>query len=230
MGGASRPADFSSYLLTCAEHSEDAGLRQRARESLVSTLAAIVEAPPKTMTPDDVADAWRVLAGAHAALGDRGAAAIASQRRLGVLETAAADAPTPAAASAYDAGRVAAYRNLGRTQDALDLLQARVRDLPNSAEAWARLAGTLTSLKRQTEALEAIDKAVALSEIPRKLRHLATKAALQTLLGDLPGAVRTLETEVDGHKQLRAGHANQQDLQAAEARLTQARARLSSGR
>lgn len=140
------------------------------------------------------------------------------------MERAAREAKSPEEAQTFDYGRANAYLALGRADEAIRMLQARERQMPESYEPPARLAGALFKAKRLGEALAAVDRALALSYGLRRVSHLKLRSAIQTAAGDRPGAVATLRQEVDGYLALPPGQASPERLGDARRRLAEAEA------
>ncbi|MCC6216832.1 MAG: thioredoxin family protein [Polyangiaceae bacterium] len=221
--GASLPADFARYVSDCARHLGSAADRERALRRVERRLTALTGAPPVEMAADDVSDALAILADARAALGDAAGARAAHERRLAVMEEAAARAPSPQAAQTFDYGRANAYVALGRPDEAVRMLEERERQLPDSYEPPARLASVLSRTGRPREALVALERALKRAYGPRRLGYLELKASLQARLGDREGAMATLEEEIRGWEAQR-GAAAARDLADARARLARVRA------
>jgi len=139
------------------------------------------------------------------------------------MERAAASLPSPQAASTFDLGRAQAYVALGRTDDAVGLLEQRTKELPASAEPLARLAELYVALKRPKDALAALERALPHAEGSKKLDLLAAKAELHARLGDRAGQVRSLEQEVEGWQALGEGKAQSLKLADARRRLEKAK-------
>jgi tetratricopeptide (TPR) repeat protein len=220
--GAVHPASFASYLFECAKGLRDPQKQRAARAAAIRRLRELTDDPPRESSADDRSDALDMLSGMLHDTGDRTGARALQERRLELMEKAAAAAPTPQAASTYDYGRANAYVALGRAEDAVRMLEQRERELPGSYEPSARLAGVLAHLKRWQPALAAIDRALAQAYGPRKLRYLELKAEIQAALGDHPGRIKTLEEEVAGREAAAAGRPS--------TALAEARRRLEAAR
>jgi tetratricopeptide (TPR) repeat protein len=221
--GSARPTDMTHLVFECTQGLPE-GRRTPARRALVERLRGLALHPSPDASPDDRADTQEQLADALSVMGDRAGARAAEERRLTILEQAAAAAPSPEAAATYDYGRASAYRSLGRIDEAVRMLEQRERQLPDSYEPSARLAAILADLGRWPEARSAIDRALAHAYGPRRLRYLALKARVQQKLGDNAGAVSTLEEEVRGHSELER-KTNDPGLRDANKRLAEARSR-----
>ncbi|EYF01598.1 thioredoxin family protein [Chondromyces apiculatus] len=222
--GAAQPADFASYLLTCARALPDkaAGEQRPAREAAIAQLRTLTRTPPPGSTPDDRADALGILASALKDTGDTAGARQAQEARLALLEQAAKEAKTPEMAATHDYLRSLTYQELGRGDEAVAMLKERERQLPDLYEPPARLAQALHALDRNQEALAAVDRALARSYGPRKTGYLKLKAQIQLKLGDKKGAVETLRAEVAAHEALAPALRREEALTDAKKRLAEA--------
>jgi thiol-disulfide isomerase/thioredoxin len=220
--GAAMPADYSSMLLACASKLPPGEAQAEARKAAVAKLRVITEKPPADASADDRADALAILAGALMDGGDVEGARKANVARVAVMEAAAKAAPTPQAAATYDYARAGAYVALGRADDAVKMLEQREREMPDSYEPPARLAGVLSKIDRLPEALAAIDRAIKRAYGPRKLQYLKLKSDILARMGDSKGQVDALREEVAGHEALAKGHADKERLADAKRRLADA--------
>jgi tetratricopeptide (TPR) repeat protein len=221
--GSSLPTFFASIFLDCLEHEQHAVRRTALRRRAIMHLSGLLSEPPASMSADDREDAWRIVAEAWAAEGNAAEARAAQKRRLEIMERAAQEAGSPSAAATFDAGRAQAYLALGRGEEAVALLRARIEELPDSYEPPARLAQILEVLGKTTDALAAVDLALARAYGPRRLRYLEQKARLLGALGRTDEQIATLEAEVKGYQELRGGQASLPKQRAAQARLARAR-------
>jgi tetratricopeptide (TPR) repeat protein len=229
--GAAKPTDFCRVLLDCAEHAKSGDKRAKAQDAVKTRLVAIARSPHPESTPDDRADTLDVLADVWLAFKDKTAARKALVERLAILEKASKEAPSPAAAQAYDAALANALLAAGRPADAIRLLETLEKQLPSSYEPPGRLAGVLLALKKYREALSAVERALSHSEGPRRLRFLEIKADILAGLGDHPGQVKALEEAVAGYEaQARRQAAKPQRMVTAKRRLDAARAELARAR
>jgi len=218
--GAAIPADFSAFLLACAERLP-AAEQPPVRAAAVARLRAFTAAPPPEASADDRADAWNTLAEALAAAGDEDGARRAFEAKIAILVKAAEAAPTPQIAATFDYGRASTYVTLGRGGHAIALLEQRERQMPGSYEPPARLASVLVKLGRHAEAKLAIERAIAKAYGPRRLGYLKLRGDIEAKLGDRAAQLATLREEVRGHESLDKG-------QASPARLDDARKRLAA--
>lgn len=220
--GASSQADFVAILRGCAEKSTDIDARKEILRLTLDRLRALATTPPEGASIDDRADLLDMLADAEAAAGNHDAAKKTHEKRLALLEGAANAAGSPEAARVFDYARMGSLFALDRGKDAEALFLGRVKEFPESYEAWARLASSQQHLGKNTDALASIDKAIGLAYGPRKLRYMVVKSEIQSALGDLAGARATVEQEVAAHEKLPPGQFDQARLDDAKARLAHA--------
>ncbi|MDI1476053.1 thioredoxin family protein [Polyangium sp. y55x31] len=220
--GAAAPADFAAVLLSCASRLAKSSTQDLARRKAMARLEALVASPPPESTVDDRADALAILAGVKSELGDAEGARAAHEKRLVIMEKAAAEAKTPEIAATYDYGRAISYVALGRGEQAVRMLEQREREMPKSYDPPARLSNVLAKMGRLDAALAANGRAVALSYGPRRLAYLKQRAELQAKMGDKQGQIATLREEVAGHEALGPGQRNEAALADARRRLSEA--------
>ena len=224
--GAAVPADYSATLLSCTDAAKPGAETTAARAEAVARIRAFTENPPPEATADDRADALNILSGALAEAGDAAGARKAQEGRLAVLEAAAKGIADPLLAQTFDYALAQAYVALDRGDQAVAMLEAREKQLPDSYEPPARLASALTKMNRLPEALVAYDRAIAKSYGPRQLLYYHQKADAQAKMGDAAGQVATLKAEVAGYQALTGGHANPKGLADARKRLADAQQKL----
>ncbi len=222
--GAALPGDFGRYWFSCANGLPNARQKKQVRQAAIAHLRQLVEQPSAESSTDDIADAWDILADALKDTGDKAGFKKAHERRLLLLEAAAKAAPSPAAAATFDYARAGSYVVLGRAQEAVAMLEARVRELPNSYEPPARLASLLHRMGRDKQARPAIDKVLKLAYGPRRMRYLALKAEIEHKLGNKAARIAALEEEVRAWKKL------QKRTRIAPAGLAAAQARLAKAK
>jgi tetratricopeptide (TPR) repeat protein len=221
--GAAVPADYAGTLLGCAGDGSAGPEAKAAHAEAVARLREFTASPPADASADDRADAWNLLSGALADEGDEAGAMKAQAERLAVLEKAAAGIKDPLLAQTFDYQRAQAYVMLKRGDEAVQMLEAREKELPESYEPPARLASALAKMERLPEALVAIDRAIAKSYGPRQLLYVKQKADIQARMGDHAGQIATLQQEVAGYEKLAKGHARPEALEDAKKRLAEAR-------
>jgi thiol-disulfide isomerase/thioredoxin len=219
--GAAVPADYAATVLACAGDAKT-GEAKLAHDEAVARLKEFTANPPATASADDRADAWNTLSYTLADDGDEAGAKHAQEQRLAVLEQAAAGIKDPLLAQTFDYQRAQAYVQLKRGDEAVKMLEAREKELPNSYEPPARLASALSKMDKLPEALVAIDRAIAKSYGPRQLLYVKQKADIQGRMGDHAGQVETLKQEVAGYESLAKGHARPEGLEDAKKRLAEA--------
>jgi len=219
--GAAVPADYAGTLLGCAGEAKE-GEAKAAHAEAVARLREFTANPPAEASADDRADAWNILSSTLADDGDEAGATQAQEQRLAVLEKAAAGIQDPLLAQTFDYQRAQAYVMLKRGDEAVKMLEAREKELPNSYEPPARLASALSKMDKLPEALVAIDRAIAKSYGPRQLLYVKQKADIQGRMGDHAGQVQTLKQEVAGYEALAKGHARPDALEDAKKRLAEA--------
>jgi thiol-disulfide isomerase/thioredoxin len=219
--GAAVPADYAGTLLGCAGEAKS-GDAKAAHAEAVARLREFTANPPADASADDRADAWNILSSALADEGDEAGAKQAQEQRLAVLEKAAAGIEDPLLAQTFDYQRAQAYVMLKRGDEAVKMLEAREKELPNSYEPPARLASALSKMEKLPEALVAIDRAIAKSYGPRQLLYVRQKADIQGRMGDHQAQVETLKQEVAGYEALAKGHARPEALEDAKKRLAEA--------
>ncbi|MFT3769661.1 MAG: thioredoxin family protein [Minicystis sp.] len=220
--GSSAPSDFSSYLLTCASKLPAGPEQTAARTAAVARLRDFTAHPPPDASVDDRQDALDILSGALADLGDAAGARRVQEDRLALLEQAAKAARSPEVAHTFDYARANTYLALGRADEAVRMLEQRERELPDSYEPPARLAGVLFKAGRLQEAKAAAERAIARSYGPRRLRYVQLAADIHMKLGDTAGALAMLREEVKGWESLPPGQASPERLAEARRRLAEA--------
>jgi hypothetical protein len=155
---------------------------QKAQRVVTEILEPLCTTGHPDLTPDDRGDACGTLIAAREALRDQRGARRAGATRLALLETAAAGVPDEIALM-YDFARSDTLVKLGRGQEALDLLRARERALPQNYNPPHHRARVHRALKQWDEGLAAIDRALALAYGPRKAGLYGIKVELLTGAG-----------------------------------------------
>lgn len=225
--GAAQPTDFARQLFDCASHLTNAAKKKDAEEKVLKRLERIVTSPHPDASADDRADTLDAVADAYEELGNKKAAKEAHSKRLAILEEAASKAPTPSAASAFDYARAGSYLELGRAEEAVKMLTEREKQIPDSYEPPARLAGVLNALRRYPEALAAIERALKFAYGPRRVSYLGTKADILGAMGDTKGQIAALEEQVAGYEaQAKRQAAKPERMVTAKKRLEAAKKKL----
>ena len=217
--GAAVPADYCYVLLACAQNLRDGPDRESARAAAIARLRTLVDQPPFDASIDDQADALAILADALRERGDDAGFRAMHEKRLALMEGAAARAPDPQTASTFDYGRAKSYVALGRGDQAIAMLVEREAQLPDAYEPPARLADVLLDVGRHEEALAAIDRALMHAYGPRRLRYLDTKATILGKLGRHDEMLEMLRAVIAGREALARGQADEKALAAARERL-----------
>jgi tetratricopeptide (TPR) repeat protein len=219
--GSAAPADFASTLLSCASKLPKGAAQDSARRAAIARLEELVQKPPAESSVDDRADALSILASGLSDRGDAEGARAAHEKRLALMEKAAAEAKTPEMAATYDYGRAVSYVALGRPEEAVRMLEQREKEMPKSYDPPARLAGVLFRMGRLEEALRANGRALALAYGPRRLGYLKLRAEIQGKMGDRAAQIATLREEVAGYEALARGQASETALADARRRLAE---------
>ncbi len=225
VSGSSAPSDFVLYMKECAEDLSNEDAKAQALRFVEQRLRELVASPPSGASVDDRADTIAGLAELARARHDDAEARALEERRLALLEAAARAARTPAEAQTYDYQRMNAYLALGRGQEAVTMFEQRIRELPESYEAHARLGSTLLEMGRAKEAVGPLDRAIELSYGPRRLGYLAKKAKAQSAAGDHVGAIATLQRELEDANALPPGQRDPKRVEDVEKRLAAERAK-----
>lgn len=215
----SAPGDLESGLLSCADRLTDAAAQARARASALVRLRALVEQPPEGAAVDDRADTMATLAGLAEQQGDKAAVVALHERRLRLLEDDAAKATTERGAQVHDYARLNSLLYLQRGDEAVALLTARAKAIPDDYEPPARLASALFRLQRHDEARTAAKAAIDKSYGPRRLRYLMLLTDIEAARKDAPAAQAALQRVVDESAALPATMQLPGVLKDARARL-----------
>ena len=220
--GSSVPSDAAITALGAAEHL-DGDAKTATRAFAVRVLRGFVDQPPEGATVDDRGDASATLAEALEQGGDAPGARAVRERWLAMLEKAAREAQSLEAAHTFDYPRANALVALDRANDAVRMLEERMKELPTDYEPFARLASACIKANRYGDALPAIRRAIELSYGPRRLRYMATEAKILGAIGEYGSQVDVLEREVTGWAALPAGQASAPSLADAQKRLDAAK-------
>ncbi|MET0384859.1 MAG: thioredoxin family protein [Polyangiales bacterium] len=109
------------------------------------------------------------------------------------LEAAAAKASDSAARRVWDAHRVEAYLALKEPAKAVSMLEQSEREAPDDYNPPARLARAQLALGQHAAAKDAITRALARCEGPRKLRLYVLQSEIAVAQGDRPAARNALQ-------------------------------------
>lgn len=211
--------DFASYALSCADDAPDGdALAARVRTSAERVLRGLCEQTDSELTPDDQAGACASLAEARTALGDSPGARAAIERRLAILQRAAAGKPD-AVAVALDWALTDSLIALGRAQEALELSVRRERALPNNYNPPHYQAKALKALERYDEGLAALERALALAYGPRRVSLLTLQIDLLLAAGRKQRARDVLVDQVAQYRALPEAQRQATQLARLEKRL-----------
>jgi tetratricopeptide (TPR) repeat protein len=161
---------------------------------------------------DDRSAVFGSLVGLYREVGDSAEARAVAERWAAFLEAEAARATDPEARAVFDPHRMSAYFELNEPERALPMLEASERDLPDDYNPPARLAAVYARMERWNEGLAAAGRALAKAYGPRKLRILQTRADLQTGMGDVAAARRTMEEALALAESLPPGQRSQRTI------------------
>jgi thioredoxin-like negative regulator of GroEL len=223
-GSSASATDFAVRALQCAGglspgDPRSADVRTQAR----ALLTRLCEQGGPALSADDRGDACGSLASLLSTLGEPGAAARVHSTRLALLDAAAEGLPD-AAAHTFDFARAESLLALGRGDEALALLGARERALPEDYSPPHFLARAYRDLGRPVEGLAAVERALQKSAGPRRAGMLGLKADLQLAAGELAAARATLETQLAAYRALPPGQAQPRRQEAVAKRLAELRA------
>jgi tetratricopeptide (TPR) repeat protein len=142
---------------------------------------------------DDRSGIYEALINAREVNNDSAGARALARQWTQFLEGEAAKAPTPEARAAYDSHRLVAAIKMGEPGRVIPVLQASELNLPDDYNPPARLAVAYRELGRYADALGAVNRALAKSYGPRKLRIFEIKVSILARTGDVAGTRATLE-------------------------------------
>ena len=217
---SSSSSDLVAYLLSCAGHLKDGDPHKApALTAARARLEQLTTTTPAGASVDDRADTLALLADAAKDQGDLAAHAAAHVKRLALLEADANSHADVDDARVHDYARMNSYLALGRGDDAVNLLRKRTQQLPDSYEAWARLASALHQLKRHDEARPAAQRAIELSYGPRRLRYRTLLADIEQARTDPAGERAAVQALVDDAASLPPGQRDDAAVDAARQRL-----------
>ena len=189
------------------------------RDAVITATRELADALGGKVLADDRSDLYDQLVDVLGELGRVDEKKSVARAWATMLEAEAAKGTTPAARAVFDAHRFNAYMALGEPERAVPMLQASERDFPGDYNPPARLAATYFATKRNDDALAAIDRCLAKSYGPRKLRHYTLKADIQKAKGDTAGEKATLEQALAHAKGLALTGSIVRVRDALEARL-----------
>jgi tetratricopeptide (TPR) repeat protein len=190
-------ADVLRSAIGCATELPDQAPERARLPELVASGERVVSDASQPILADDRSDLYDYLVDALHRLGRDDEAKRLAGAWATLLEDQATRAATPAARAVFDAHRVLAYEALGDPARALPMLQQSERDFPGDYNPPARLGKVLLDLKRDDEAIAALQRALARAYGPRKLRLWSLEADAFMAKGDKAGARHALQSALD---------------------------------
>jgi len=152
--------------------------------------------PENQFASDDRSSLYQELIAAREDAKDEAGKKALEREWIAMLERAAARAPNAEARAVFDSHRLSAYLEIGQPQQAIPMLEASERDLPNDYNPPARLAIAYTAMGQYDKALDASDRALAKAYGPRKIGFLKTREEIYEAKGDLSAAKKTLRDAI----------------------------------
>jgi tetratricopeptide (TPR) repeat protein len=201
LGRTSVTADFASEALDCIETQKDARAKH-VRELVGKLVADLAKDATVPLSPDDRADAWKIVWDAREQSGDHPGALDAARSRLDVILKAVVAHPEPEQTTTFDGARMETLEFLGRGQEAAQFLEAQEKALPDDYNPAHRLAHVYLKLGKHKEALAAIDRAIAKGYGARKGLMLRLKADILLAMGKKPEARAALEQQLALYRSL----------------------------
>jgi tetratricopeptide (TPR) repeat protein len=190
-------ADVLRSAMGCAADLPAAAPERARLPELVAVGQRVVSDASQPLLADDRSDLYDYVVDALHGLGRDDEARHLASAWVAFLEDQATRAPTPAARAVFDAHRVLAYEAIGEPARALPMLEQSERDFPDDYNPPARLAKVLFDLKRNDDAVVAIERALKRAYGPRKLRLWSLEADILVAKGDTAGARRALRSALD---------------------------------
>lgn len=198
-------ADLTASALACAAQLPKGDARlDPLRKRAQGELERLCTNAHAELTPDDRGDACGLWLDVSETLKDDAARSRAAETRLTVLEAAARGMPDDVAAI-YDFARSDTLVKLGRGEEAIAMLEARGRALPQNYNPPHQLARVFRALERWDEGLLAIDRALSLAYGPRKLGLIGVKIDLLLGAGRPDAALAVLREQLAGYRALPEG-------------------------
>lgn len=182
-------ADFVSITLDCADQrpaADKAAERQKQalRAAAVKSLTRITGDAKAPLSPDDRADALRMLREVRVARGEAEKARAVAEKARAVLDAAFDGAGSPAYAATFNMALVDVYTFLGRGPELVPRLTANVAALPTEYDPPYRLAQLHLALNDPEAARAPAEQALARVQGPRTTRVLKLLREIHTARGD----------------------------------------------
>jgi len=156
----------------CASELDDAKLKAQVQ---AAARARLERASTDQLAVDDQSGLYASLADLYDQAGDTKKGDATTEKRLAVLEKAAAAAKTPLARATFDPHRTECYIRLKKYAEAEAMLTASQKALPKDYNPPARLALVYRAQGDTKKGLEAINHALGIGYGPRKVRLHSTK-------------------------------------------------------
>jgi tetratricopeptide (TPR) repeat protein len=201
LGRSSLTADFASDALDCVEKLRDAR-GKHVRDLVAKTVSSLARDEAVALSPDDRADAWKIVWDAWEQNGDHAGALEAAHARLDVITKEVAAHPEPERTTTFDGARMETLEFLGRGQEAAQFLEAQEKALPDDYNPPHRLAHVYFKLGKKKEALDAINRAIAKGYGARKGLMLRLKADILVSMGKKDEARAALEQQLALYRSL----------------------------
>ena len=168
-----------------------------ARARLIRTIEKpareVIAHPGEAVAADDVSGVYLSLYSAREDAKDAAGARVVAEEWGRFLEREAGAAKSPEARAVFDSHRLTVDLALGRTDQAIAMLQASERDFPADYNPPARLALAYKAAKRYDDALAASDRASAKVYGPRRFTVLRQRADILVAKGDRAAARTALD-------------------------------------
>jgi tetratricopeptide (TPR) repeat protein len=190
-------ADVLRAAIECAGALPTSAPERAHLPELVATGERVVSAPSEPILADDRSDLYDYLVDALHGLGRDDEAKRLAGAWVAFLDAEAARATSPSARAVFDAHRLLAYTAVGEPGRAVPMLEASERDFPDDYNPPARLGKAYFDMKRYTEAIAALERALARAYGPRKLRFWSLEADAYLAQGDAAGARAALGRALD---------------------------------
>lgn len=169
--------DAMLLLSYCASSLDDAA-KKPLFARIAKRLERVANKPPKALEADEVAGVLLGLADLYDGLDAKEKGDAVVKKAATVLEAAAKKAPSIEARSTYDYHRLLAYLRLGRYAEALEMLSASEKAMPEDFNHPHRIALVYAEQGEIEKGLAAIERALEIGYGGRRLRIHATKIDL----------------------------------------------------
>lgn len=200
LGHSALGTDFASYAASCLDSLEDADRRQKLRRRLRADIEQLLADPGAELSVDDRSDAYGTMIELSDSLGEKSVGDALAEKRLLMLEQAAQATPDPIKAATFDAHRFDCYRRLQRWKPAEEMLLSSAQKMPQDYNPSARLARLYYETGRIEEALARIDRALSISQGPRRVGMYELRASILGSQSRTREAMESLSTAITLYK------------------------------